>query len=371
MKNVTYIYAGNRKVKFLNDDYQAKDFFYGLFAFDRDKYNIKIIEMEDHTGFLNNFLSVIDKIFQKIFNLPFYFSKLTTAQNFKILRNSKNVILVNESVGCSALLLLIVLKFFGNINSSLFVMGLYSKKLRYEKLRKLHNLIIKFFILFIDNVFFLGKGELDKAKKIHKNSSKLIYFPFCIDTKFWYRDIEYMEKKSSNDIIFVGNDGNRDIKTLINIAKKTPELDYIFVSDNELLKNLQIANVKIYNGSWANSLLTDLELKALYEESKLTILPLNNSTQPSGQSVTLQSMAVGTPVMITKTDGFWDIENFIDNKDLFFVSDNDVDLWIEKIRTVLSNNKLMSYVSLNAKEKTLNNYNLDNFYEKLFKGIHI
>lgn len=371
MKNVTYIYAGNRKVKFLNDDYQAKDFFYGLFAFDRDKYNIKIIEMEDHTGFLNNFLSVIDKIFQKIFNLPFYFSKLTTAQNFKILRNSKNVILVNESVGCSALLLLIVLKFFGNINSSLFVMGLYSKKLRYEKLRKLHNLIIKFFILFIDNVFFLGKGELDKAKKIHKNSSKLIYFPFCIDTKFWYRDIEYMEKKSSNDIIFVGNDGNRDIKTLINIAKKTPELDYIFVSDNELLKNLQIANVKIYNGSWANSLLTDLELKALYEESKLTILPLNNSTQPSGQSVTLQSMAVGTPVMITKTDGFWDIENFIDNKDLFFVSDNDVDLWIEKIRTVLSNNKLMSYVSLNAKEKTLNNYNLDNFYEKLFKDIHI
>ena len=74
------------------------------------------------------------------------------------------------------------------------------------------------------------------------------------------------------------------LETLINIAKNTPELDYIFVSDNELLKNLQIANVKIYNGSWANSLLTDLELKALYEESKLTIIPLKNSTQPSGQS---------------------------------------------------------------------------------------
>ena len=371
MKNVTYIFAGNRKGKYLNDNYQAKDFFYGLFAFDRYKYNVKIIEMEDYTGFLNIFLRVIDKIFQKIFNLPFYFSKLTTVQNFKILRNSQYVILVNESVGCSALLLLIILKLFGNISSSLFVMGLYSKKLKYEKLRKLHNLIIKFLILFVDNVFFLGKGELDKAKKIHKNSTKLIYFPFCIDTKFWHKDIEYMETKFSNDIIFVGNDGNRDIRTLINIAKNTPELDYIFVSDNELLKNLQLANVKIYNGSWANSLLTDLELKALYEASKLTIIPLKNSTQPSGQSVTLQSMAVGTPVMITKTDGFWDIEKFIDNKDLFFVSDNDVDLWKEKITTVLSNNKLMSDVSLNAKEKILNNYNLDKFYEKLFKDIHI
>ena len=196
MKNVTYIYAGNRKVKYLNEDYQAKDFYYGIFAFDRDKYNVKIIEMEDHTGFLNIFLSVVDKIFQKIFNLPFYFSKLTTVQNFKILRNSKYVILVNESVGCSALLLLIVLKLFGNINSSLFVMGLYSKKLRYEKLRKFHNLVIKFLILFVDNVFFLGKGELEKAKKIHKNSSKLIYFPFCIDTKFWNQENEYIENKT-------------------------------------------------------------------------------------------------------------------------------------------------------------------------------
>ena len=31
----------------------------------------------------------------------------------------------------------------------------------------------------------------------------------------------------------------------------------------------------------------------------------------------------------------------------------------------------MSDVSLNAKEKILNNYNLDNFYEKLFKEIRI
>ena len=84
-------------------------------------------------------------------------------------------------------------------------------------------------------------------------------------------------------------------------------------------------------------MLTDTELKALYKSSKLTIIPLINSTQPSGQSVALQSMAVGTPVMITKTDGFWDIDEFIDNKDLFFVLGNDVSLWEEKIRKILSN----------------------------------
>ena len=52
----------------------------------------------------------------------------------------------------------------------------------------------------------------------------------------------------------------------------------------------------------------------VYKKSGLTIIPLKNSYQPSGQSVTLQSMAVGTPVMITKTDGFWDLNSFANNK---------------------------------------------------------
>ena len=55
-------------------------------------------------------------------------------------------------------------------------------------------------------------------------------------------------------------------------------------------------------------------LKDLYHNNRLTILPIKNTYQPSGQSVTLQSMAVGTPVLITKTEGFWDKNNFIDKK---------------------------------------------------------
>ena len=39
------------------------------------------------------------------------------------------------------------------------------------------------------------------------------------------------------------------------------------------------------------------------QESKITIIPLKNTLQPSGQSVALQSMANGTPVLISKTDG--------------------------------------------------------------------
>lgn len=114
-----------------------------------------------------------------------------------------------------------------------------------------------------------------------------------------------------------------------------------------------------------------MELKALYESSKLTIIPLLNSSQPSGQSVAIQSMALGTPVMITQTEGFWDIDQFKDNEDLFFVVNNEVSLWEEKIKKILSNDKLMAEVSMSAKQKILDNYNLDKFYKKLFQHIHI
>ena len=154
MKNITYVYAGNRKNKYLTDSYESKDFFYGLFSFDKNKYNVEIIEMEDHNSLISNFLSFIDKIFQRIFSLPFYFSKLTTFKNFNILKKSNYVLLVNEAVGCSSLLLLIVLRFFYNVKVSVFVMGLYSKNLKFKKLQKIHNAIIKFFVFFVDNMFF-------------------------------------------------------------------------------------------------------------------------------------------------------------------------------------------------------------------------
>ena len=54
--------------------------------------------------------------------------------------------------------------------------------------------MIKILVLFVDNVFFLGHGELEKAKNFHKSSKKLIYFPFSVDTDFWTKDSKLNSK---------------------------------------------------------------------------------------------------------------------------------------------------------------------------------
>ena len=45
----------------------------------------------------------------------------------------------------------------------------------------------------------------------------------------------------------------------------------------------------------------------------------------------MQSMATGTPVIISKTIGFWDYDNFIDNKNIFLLEDGSIDLGLIKL----------------------------------------
>ena len=51
-------------------------------------------------------------------------------------------------------------------------------------------------------------------------------------------------------------------------------------------------------------------------------------------------MSAGTPVMITKIDGFWDETQFENNINILFVENNDLETWSKKIDEVLNNNTL-------------------------------
>ena len=52
-------------------------------------------------------------------------------QNIKILLKTDKLILVNETTYCSLAPLLLIIKLFKRIDVYVFVMGLYSKKLRF------------------------------------------------------------------------------------------------------------------------------------------------------------------------------------------------------------------------------------------------
>ena len=95
-----------------------------------------------------------------------------------------------------------------------------------------------------------------------------------------------MEKnKEKNKILFIGNDGRREYDFALNIASSMPEYDFLFVTSNIEPNNVKSNNVTLIKGQWNQKLLTDSEIKEIYNKSLISIIPIRNSYQPSGQSV--------------------------------------------------------------------------------------
>ena len=361
MTNITYVYSGNRKNRYYQKKFEAREFFYGLNLFDNENINLEIIEPKKNNFPPKIIFRYLDKIFQKIFNLPVYMNVFISIENIKILLKTDKLILVNETTYCSLAPLLWIIKLFKRIDVYVFVMGLYSKKLRFPMLKRLHFFIIKLFNLSVKKLMFLGEGELKKALKIHKsNKNKFILFPFSIDTEFW-NDLQYHKAEINDNILFVGNDGNRDPELFLEIVDNLKEINFTAITNIENLLDAKRPNLSVINGSFGSSNLSDTELKQYYLSSKLVILPLRESSQPSGQSVALQALSCGTQVIISDTEGFWDRDNFKNNNNIYFVKENNYKSWSNKIKQVLSDEKNLKITQKQGQELVFNMYTLENF----------
>ena len=110
-------------------------------------------------------------------------------------------------------------------------------------------------------------------------------------------------------------------------------------------------------------------MRELYDRSRIVILPLINSFQPSVQSVTLQSLSMGLPTLITKTKGFWDYEKFKNYENIIFLENNKLDLWKNEIDLILKNKKTYKTIQEEGIKTVTQNFNLQVFYEKLIRII--
>jgi len=366
-KVITYVYLSGRKNRLKKEFNDAEEFFYSYLYFKRLGFNTEIIEFSHNDGVVNSLLKFLDKVLRKTTKLPFFMSDILIIRNIKQLLSSDYVVLTSDRIACSILPLLIVNSLKKRkANFTCVVLGLFQHK-GVKGLKKIfQNLLINSILKHCDNFIFLGKGEFDYAAIEHpKYKEKFHFVPFCIDTNFW--KIKEASSNSKNGILFVGNDGNRLYDLVLELAVKLPNIKFKLITSNINEDKLSSENVHLVMGHWQSNKISDTELKRYYQESKLTIIPLRNTLQPSGQSVALQSMANGTPVLISKTDGFWSYEDFQDNKNIFFIEENNIETWKETINKLYNNDELLSQVSENAIKTINNNFHLNIFHRNLEK----
>lgn len=362
--NLTYIYHSGRVSRLVKKEEYPQEFFYGLASLKNNFDHTTVIELEENkeTTFKNYFFYFL----RKISGLPIYSEQLIFKDNIKKIKQSDLIVCTNQSMGFSALPFIFMNKSNKKQISSVFVMGLYNVNTKKQIKILIRKLFTFLFIRTIDKIIFLSEGEYNYSIKKYKNyKNKFVFLPFCIDTKFWNAKNTILNEKKH--ILFMGNDGMRDYNFVIDLARSMPEYNFIFITKN--IKNTEIKseNVKLYNGIWSEEILSDKDIREIYKNSIVSIIPINESFQPSGQSVALQSMSMEVPVIITKTSGFWEPNVYKDGKNILFVNKNDVEIWKNKILSLLNDENKRLQIIKDARKTVLENNNLENFNKELNK----
>ena len=360
-KKITYLFLNGRIERVKNYDY-SDDFFYGYRHLLSKNHEVEIIEMKLLTNSIfRKLLTFIDRLLRKISLGSFFLSQMIDRQNFEKIKGTDVLIATNDRLGYSTLPYLIYLR-LKRKKVIMFVMGMLKIQYKNFVIKIFTNIFIKLLVKSCSNLIFLSESELKEAKrKLPHQKDKMQYVPFCIDTKFWSRKNSY---QVNNKILFIGNDGKRDYKLVKKIANNLEDVQSTLISRRIPEEGFK-KNVNLVRTSWKSDHFTDSELKRFYQEVSLVFIPLVDSLQPSGQSVALQAMAMGVPVMISDTPGFWDRENLINNKNILLVNCKTVEEWTEEIKKILGKEDLLKNISKNGRLTVENHYDQNLLFKKL------
>lgn len=357
--NVTFIYKSGRKSRLSSNQEFPKEFFYGYHQFLKNFKNVNLIEYNEKVNVIFKF---IFKVIRKLSGLPIYSEKLLSIKNLKLLIKTDYLILTNQNIGYSMMFLSRFLKLFRKINTTVFIMGVLDISQNKSSKKKLFN---KYLFSKNDNIIFLSHNEKKFAEKLYpKYCDKFYFLPFPVDLSFWNTKNTVAE---SGKILFLGNDLNRNYDLLKLIPQQIPEEQFVYITERISPREVSQVNLELINGSWNDSTLSDLQIKEIYANAKLVILPLHNSIQPSGQSVAIQAMSMNIPVLISKTDGFWDSDKFINEENIIFIDSKDSDVWVKTIEKILKDFSLRKKISEEAKKIVNKEYDLETFYRNLLK----
>ena len=72
-----------------------------------------------------------------------------------------------------------------------------------------------------------------------------------------------------------------------------------------------------------------------------------------------------TPVIITKTDGFWDTEFFENKKNIFFAQNNSIEEWQSLLNELLSSDNIYSDIQSAGRNLIVEKFDVQNFNKRL------
>ncbi len=206
----------------------------------------------------------------------------------------------------------------------------------------------------LDLVSFLGPADRDYAiDRYQIDPARCHHFRFGIDESFWSPGGGPTEE--IRRFVAVGSDPNRDYGTLLKAPTNVP----IVILTRLPLKIPKNRNVTLLQGSFWEGNVSDLKVRDLYRESMGVVVPLKDVYQPTGQSVTLQAMACGKPVVLTRNRGLWAPDLLRNEENCLLVPPADPGALARALDRLARDSQLRKKLGENALKTVLSHWRLD------------
>ncbi|MGZ4314381.1 MAG: glycosyltransferase family 4 protein [Gaiellaceae bacterium] len=122
----------------------------------------------------------------------------------------------------------------------------------------------------------------------------VVFLPFAVDLAAFQPD---PVRTPNTDVVSVGADPHRDFELLVDVASRHPELSFRIVASAERARSLATLPANV-------DLEVDLaldEARERLEDARLVALPVRENSYSGATTVLLQAMALGKPVVVSRT----------------------------------------------------------------------
>lgn len=347
---VLFLYSGSRLgvLEKIKKGESSRHGFWGMVYLSEYGIEADYVEIEQ---FLPKWLS---KIIRKITNVYFIHIPLF----WKIF--SYDIIFTSAAFGTQLVHVLL------RVKKPLWVMHDFSITGLLGEEKTLRQKIFRFIVRRCAGIVTLSLDEKEKLeKKFPHLKGRIEFIPFGVDLDF-FRPQGMPEKKQ---ILAVGFDPDRDWKTLIEAVKDINIRVILATRIGRVEKYLPLpANIEVKQFS-PRGLLEE------YDKSAMIIVPLNTSyhnNDAMGCSVLFEGMAMGKPVIITRT---MVVESYVKDKENgLLVEEGSTNKMREAINFILNNKKEAEKIGENAHKYAVKNLDakkcaaaLADFFKKIYQ----
>lgn len=341
---ILYLYSGKRK-KYGKIGIDCPDTqFYGLNHLDKYGLKAEYKEFEDFSriGFLEKFLSF----------------RLRHCLMFFIVRNY-------DLVFGSSLIYMIPLQMIFRTKTKFILLNIYLNRLLTANKRNfLKYYLIKFLIRKLDGIVCLSNIQKNYLiDNYNFPQEKIIVIPLGVDINFH----QYVSDEQREDFILsAGSDDGRDYKTVLKVANFFPHLKFVIVCGYRNTENINKSEIS--NNVEIFYYISPEKLRNFYKRAKIFLLATYSdgyikAADCSGQTVLLDAMASGLPIIATKKAYLSDyVKN---NQEIIIVNPNHPDELKEKIELLLTNQNLRERLAKAARKKAETNFSSEIMARKL------